>query len=329
MSAAVLEIEDLHVSLPTQGGLLRAVRGISLEIRPGETFCLVGESGCGKSVTALAVMGLLPRRAQQTAGRFAVSGRDYAGRPPSARAALRGREVAMIFQDPMTSLNPTLTIRRQMTEGVMYHEGLGGKEAEKRALDLLHRVGVPQPELRLGQYPHQFSGGQRQRIMIAMALMGRPKLLIADEPTTALDVTIQAQILSLLAELRAALGLTLLLITHDLGVVATIADRVAVMYAGRFVEQGSSEAIFGHPLHPYTQGLMGAIPVPGQTPRGAPLETIPGRVPDLLGAVRGCAFRNRCAHRRDACDVDPLPRFKAAPTHEMECVLTPVVEGGR
>ncbi len=323
MSDAVLAIEDLTVSLPTESGMLRAVRGISLEIRRGETFCLVGESGCGKSVTALAVMGLLPRRAEQNASRFMVAGRDYAGLPPAARHSLRGREVAMIFQDPMTSLNPTLTIRRQMTEGVIYHEGLGRREAEERALHLLHQVGVPQPDLRLGQYPHQFSGGQRQRIMIAMALMGSPKLLIADEPTTALDVTIQAQILALLAELQEALHLTLLLITHDLGVVATIADRVAVMYAGRFVEQGSSEAIFGRPLHPYTQGLMGAIPVPGETPRGTPLSTIPGRVPDLVGAVSGCAFRNRCSQRQEACAEDPLPIFKASSSHEMECVLEP------
>ncbi|MFT3689591.1 ABC transporter ATP-binding protein [Paenirhodobacter sp.] len=297
----LLDLRNLRITIPTARGDLNAVRGVDLTLAAGETLCLVGESGCGKSLTAMTLIGLGPKIARTTADRFGLLGQDMAGQKPRAWNALRGRGLSMIFQDPMTSLNPTLTVGRQLTEGVIRTEGLSRRVAEARAIDLLERVGIARAGQRLGQYPHQFSGGQRQRLMIAMALMSNPKFLIADEPTTALDVTIQAQILTLLAGLQRDLGLGLLLITHDLGVVAAIADRVAVMYAGRIVEEGPAAAIFRAPAHPYTAGLMAAIPVPGRTPRGTPLPAIPGRVPGLIGAVTGCAFRDRCARALPVC----------------------------
>ena len=321
MSAPVLDVVDLRISIPLEKGLLNAVRGVSFSVHPDETLCVVGESGCGKSLSALAVMGLLPRRAIRTAKRLELNGDDLLRRSTRELAALRGRDMAMIFQDPMTSLNPTLTVGRQLTEGAMCHEQLSRRAAAERATDLLDRVGIAQAGSRLGQFPHQFSGGQRQRIMIAMALMGRPKLLVADEPTTALDVTIQAQILALLGDLRAEFGLSLLLITHDLGVVASIADRVAVMYAGRIVEQGSSAAVFGEPTHPYTQGLLAAIPIPGVTEAGAELAAIPGRVPELIGDVEGCAFRDRCSLAEPSCARSPIPTRRPGEDHAVECVL--------
>ncbi|WP_138466940.1 ABC transporter ATP-binding protein [Poseidonocella sp. HB161398] len=318
MSEPLLDLEDLRISFPAGPERLNAVRGLDLRIGAGETLCLVGESGCGKSLTAMSLMGLLPREAQVGAGRFRLLGRDMARARPRDWAGLRGRGLSMIFQDPMTSLNPVLGVGRQLTEGVIATGGLSRAAAEARAVELLERVGIARAASRLGQYPHQFSGGQRQRLMIAMALMSRPRLLIADEPTTALDVTIQAQILRLLAELQRDLGLGLLLITHDLGVVAAIADRVAVMYAGRIVETGPAADIFNAPAHPYTRGLMAAIPVPGRTPRGALLPAIPGRVPGLTGRLEGCAFRERCSVAVPACAVRaPQP----AGAHRTECHL--------
>ena len=275
MTDMMLDIRDLRVSLPTERGLLNAVRGVDLQIARGQTLCLVGESGCGKSLTATSIMGLLPRQAQVTTDRFEMAGQDLTRKPAAGLARMRGRDVAMIFQDPTSALNPTLTVGRQLTEGVMRSEKLSRRAAEARAVEMLERVGISNPAARLAQYPHGFSGGQRQRIMIASALMGRPKLLIADEPTTALDVTIQAQILQLLGELQADLGLSILLITHDLGVVAAIADDVAVMYAGRIVERAPARDLFVRPRHPYTRGLLAAIPVPGVTPRGSALPAIP------------------------------------------------------
>ena len=239
----MLDIRNLKVSIPTDRGMLNAVRGVDLQIAEGETLCLVGESGCGKSLTATSIMGLLPRYAKVTSDRFDMAGQDLTTKTDAKLAKLRGRDVAMIFQDPTSALNPTLTIGRQLTEGVMRHENLTRKEADARAIEMLDRVGIANPAARLTQYPHGFSGGQRQRIMIASALMGRPKLLIADEPTTALDVTIQAQILQLLGELQADLGLSILLITHDLGLVAETVDRAMVMYAGRIVESGPVDAL--------------------------------------------------------------------------------------
>ena len=325
---ALLEVQDLAVTIPVDSGDLQAVRGVSFNVYPGETFCLVGESGCGKSLTALAIMGLLPSRAQLRARVLRYAGRELRGLQWRAMADLRGNEIAMIFQDPMTSLNPTLTVGRQLIEGLVRHTGTGPQVARDQAIALLERVGIADPRKRLDQYPHQFSGGQRQRIMIAMALMCRPKLLIADEPTTALDVTIQAQILALLAELRREMNLALLLISHDLGIVARIADRVAVMYAGRIVEEGPVAAVFAEPGHPYTRGLIGAIPIPGWTAPGSRLVAIAGRVPELVGVVCGCAFRDRCTEVRPSCALDPVPEQLPASGHRYACCLAPGWRGG-
>lgn len=320
MIETILDIQSLRVSLPTDRGVLNAVRGVDLQIKRGQTLCLVGESGCGKSLTAMSIMGLLPRYAQVTSDRFEMVGQDLSKKTEAKLAKMRGRDVAMIFQDPTSALNPTLTIGRQLTEGVMRSEGLSRKEADARAIELLDRVGISNPAARLTQYPHGFSGGQRQRIMIASALMGRPRLLIADEPTTALDVTIQAQILQLLGELQSDLGLSMLLITHDLGVVAAIATEVAVMYAGRIAECASASDLFATPMHPYTKGLLAAIPVPGVTPRSCELPAIPGRVPGLIGTMNGCAFRDRCAHSLSRCADDPVPQYYSGTGRFVECV---------
>jgi peptide/nickel transport system ATP-binding protein len=320
--SSLLAVEDLRVDLPTSAGLLHAVRGIDLALDAGETLCLVGESGCGKSMTALALMGLLPRGAQRTARRCAVLGENLLGASEQRMADLRGNRLAMIFQEPMTSLNPSYTIGNQLEEVWLRHRGGGRGRARERAVFLLERVGISGATGRLGQYPHQLSGGLRQRVMIAMALMCEPALIIADEPTTALDVTIQAQILRLLAELRAEFGLGLLLITHDLGVVARIADRVAVMYAGEIVETGTAADLFATPLHPYTQGLLRCVPVPGRTRRGAPLGVIPGLVPTPIGALIGCQFRNRCPHAFAACEIGVEP-IDLGPGRTYRCLIEP------
>ena len=326
MSDLMMDIANLHVSLPTERGMLNAVRGIDLRVARGRTLCLVGESGCGKSLTAMAIMGLLPRYARTSADRMSIAGHDLTTGHRAGIKRLRGREIAMIFQDPSTSLNPTLTAGRQLTEAVMHSEGISRKEADRRAVDLLDRVGLPDPAGRLRQYPHEFSGGQRQRIMIAAALMGRPKLLIADEPTTALDVTIQAQILDLLRELQHDLDLSMMLITHDLGVVAHVATDVAVMYAGRIAEYAPAHNLFAAPRHPYTRGLIRAIPVPGETPRGTELPAIPGRVPSLIGRIDGCAFRDRCPLTIAECASDPIARADIGPGHFAECLRADEIE---
>ena len=325
---ALLEVENLRVSLATARGRLDAVRGIDLRVRKGTTLCLVGESGCGKSMTALALMGLLPRIATRSADRIVFDGQDLAagGSAAGARATmagLRGRRIGMIFQEPMTSLNPAFTIGDQLTEGVRRSMGLSDAQARERAVAMLARVGIANGAERLRQYPHQLSGGLRQRVMIAMALMPEPDLLIADEPTTALDVTIQAQILRLLQTLRREAGIALLLVTHDLGVVAQMADEVAVMYAGQIVERGPVADVFGAPSHPYTRGLMNCVPVPGRTAPGAMLGTIAGTVPSLIGELRGCAFRARCPQARADCE-GPIPwQARAADPggHGRLCVL--------
>jgi peptide/nickel transport system ATP-binding protein len=309
MSEPVLSLDNLTVDIRTEDGILHAVRGLSLEVRASETVCLVGESGCGKSMTSLAIMGLLPRSATAKADRFRLAGRDLAAGRPADIAALRGVTAGMIFQEPMTALNPSYTIGDQLTEVHRHHLKSSPAEAEARALELLGLVGIANAKQRLGQYPHQLSGGLRQRIMIAMALMCAPQLLIADEPTTALDVTIQAQILKLLIDIQKELGLGLLLITHDLGVVARIATRVNVMYAGRIVESGTAADVFRQPRHPYTRGLMGCLPVPGKTLPGARLGVIPGSVPSLIGEVRGCAFAARCPQAEARCST-PVPIWR-------------------
>ena len=314
--SALLEIDDLRV---TFGGTA-AVRGISLTVEKGETHCLVGESGCGKSVTSLAVMGLLAKGGKREAARLSFAGEDIREYDEKRMSRLRGDRMAMIFQEPMTSLNPAYTVGSQMTEVLRRHRGTPRAQAVDRAVELLTRVGITAPGLRLGQFPHQLSGGLRQRVMIAMALMCDPELLIADEPTTALDVTVQAQILRLLAELQKDLGLGILLITHDLGIVARVADRVSVMYAGEVVESAPTAELFRTPRHPYTRGLLSCVPVPGKVKRGDPLGSIPGVVPRIPPGFSGCGFRDRCSFAEAAC-AGPLPRRDVGPAHEALCIL--------
>lgn len=302
----VLSIEGLKVDIHTGGGVLHAVRGISFDVKRGQTLCLVGESGCGKSMATLALMGLLPRQATRTVSRFTFQGQDIRAAGKRQINALRGNKMAMIFQEPMTALNPAYTIGDQLMEHYVLHRRASQAQARERAIELLEKVGISSAGRRLGQYPHQLSGGLRQRVMIAMALMCGPELLIADEPSTALDVTIQAQILRLLADLQAELGIAMILITHDLGIVARIADQVAIMYAGEIVEEGEAAQIFDGPHHPYTLGLMRCIPIPGRTEPGGKLGTIPGMVPSLIGPQQGCAFRDRCAYAQPCC-ADAIP----------------------
>lgn len=318
----VLDITGLTVDIATPRGTLHVVRDVSLHVKRGETLCIVGESGCGKSMTSLAIMGLLPKSAKRSSTRFKFLGEDISQASKGHINALRGNKMAMIFQEPMTALNPAYTIGEQLTEHYRHHLKATEADAQARAVSLLEKVGIASAAQRLGQYPHQLSGGLRQRVMIAMSLMCNPELLIADEPSTALDVTIQAQILRLLADLQKELGIAMVLITHDLGVVARIADRVAVMYAGQIVEQGSAADIFSAPQHPYTRGLISCIPIPGRTIPGGKLGTIPGVVPSLLGDMAGCAFRDRCAFARDAC-AGSIPVRQAPQGHQWRCVLEP------
>ena len=320
MSERVLTVEDLRVALPVPAGTLHAVQGVSFHVDRGETLCIVGESGCGKSLTALAIMDLLPAHAERTAARLELEGQSLIGVGERAMSDIRGNRMAMIFQEPMTSLNPAYSIGDQLQEPLLRHKRVSRREARARAIELLERVGITAAGSRLKQYPHQLSGGLRQRVMIAMALMCQPALILADEPTTALDVTIQAQILHLLAELQREFAMGLVLITHDLGIVARIATRVVVMYAGEVVEAGSASAIFSAPQHPYTRGLLACIPVPGRTRRGAPLGTIPGLVPSLVGNIDGCHFARRCPHVLDACRTAPVPLETAADSHRVRCI---------
>jgi peptide/nickel transport system ATP-binding protein len=315
---AVLEVEGLSVDIATPRGPLRAVRDVSFAVARGETLCIVGESGCGKSITSLAVMSLLQAAATRRAKKLALLGEDLLNATPKRVNALRGNRMAMIFQEPMTALNPAYTIGNQLIEVYLQHRGGGEAKARERAIELLGKVGIASAAERLGQYPHQLSGGLRQRVMIAMALMCGPELLIADEPSTALDVTIQAQILRLLADLQKDLGIAMVLITHDLGVVARIAHRVAVMYAGEIVEEGTAERIFASPRHPYTRGLLSCIPVPGRIERGGRLGTIAGVVPSLVGEIRGCSFRERCACTRAECEAAVPVQNEGA--HRWRCI---------
>jgi peptide/nickel transport system ATP-binding protein len=315
---AVLDVQDLGVDIATPRGPLHAVRGVSFAVRRGETLCIVGESGCGKSITSLAIMSLLPAAARRRARRLSLLGEDLLHAPASRVNALRGDRMAMIFQEPMTALNPAYTIGNQLMESYLVHCAGGQAKARERAIELLGKVGIASAGERLGQFPHQLSGGLRQRVMIAMALMCGPELLIADEPSTALDVTIQAQILRLLADLQKDLGIAMILITHDLGVVARIAHRVAVMYAGEIVEEGAAEQVFASPRHPYTRGLLSCIPVPGRTERGGRLGTIAGVVPSLVETVVGCSFRERCGYARLECAA-AIP-LREADGHRWRCI---------
>jgi peptide/nickel transport system ATP-binding protein len=322
-AGSILEVRDLSVDIPVPDGMLHPVQGVSFDVGRGETFCIVGESGCGKSLTSLAIMDLLPRKATKSASRLNFGGQSLVGLSERQMSDIRGNKMAMIFQEPMTSLNPAFSIGNQLEEALLRHDKTASRrDARDRAMYLLERVGITAAKNRLTQYPHQLSGGLRQRVMIAMALMCGPDLIIADEPTTALDVTIQAQILYVLAELQDEFQMGLLLITHDLGVVARIATRIAVMYAGQIIETGTAKQIFGRPIHPYTQGLLDCIPVPGKTARGSELGSIPGIVPSLIGETLGCHFAERCPRAIEAChttDLDLTPGDE--PDHLYRCLL--------
>ena len=301
----LLRVDHLVTSFRTPRGRLRAVDGVSLSVARGQTVCVAGESGCGKSVTALSVMGLLPDAAQVEGGCVRFGGVDVLALSPAERRGLRGRSMAMIFQEPMTALNPVLTIGHQIAEVFAIHGTAGRREAREKVLALLRQVKIPDPERRYDAYPHQLSGGMKQRVMIAMALANRPELLIADEPTTALDVTIQAQVLHLLRELQRELGTGIVFVTHDLAVVAEIADRVVVMYGGRVVEQGGVADVLERPAHPYTLGLLAARPRPGQTRHdGHRLAVIPGSVPSPFEAIAGCRYQARCPRAQARCRAD-------------------------
>lgn len=317
----LLSVEDLRVRFWTSRGLVHAVNGISFDVRRGETLGLVGESGCGKSVTALATMGILPRAARIASGSIKLEGRELLGLSERGWRRVRGDEIAMIFQDPMTSLNPVLTIGAQLREAIEEHLDLDRKAATRRAIELLDQVGIPSAASRLKNYPHQFSGGMRQRVMIAMALACEPKLLIADEPTTALDVTIQAQILDLLRELVAQRDTALVLITHDLGVVAGTCERVQVMYAGTLVEAGTADQLFSSPRHPYTLGLLQSVPRL-DLGRRQPLRPIPGAPRNMLSEPDACPFAPRCRYRIERCTAE-LPLLEPLDTGQRAACFNP------
>jgi oligopeptide/dipeptide ABC transporter ATP-binding protein len=316
--APLLSVQDLRVHFWTGSGTVHAVNGISFDIGPGETLGIVGESGCGKSVTALALLGLLPRAGRVRSGSATFDGRDLLRLKQRALRRVRGRQIAMIFQDPMTSLNPVLTIGRQIREPLETHFGMNRKAASARAAELLDRVGIPSPDARLSDYPHQFSGGMRQRAMIAMALACRPKIMIADEPTTALDVTIQAQILALLRELVAEERTALVLITHDLGVVAGMCERVNVMYAGMFMETGSADQLFASPRHPYTLGLLQSVPRLDAARRSR-LQPIEGAPRDMLQPPSACPFQPRCRYEVEESRLEVPPLVEIEPGHKVAC----------
>ena len=319
MSEPLLSIEKLKTEFHTQDGVVRAVDGVSLDISPGDTLGIVGESGCGKSVTQLSFLGLIPSPPGRIAGgRALFKGRNLLEMKPSELRKIRGNDISVIFQDPMTSLNPFLRISRQMTEGLETHRGMSRAEALARAIDLLRKVGIPSPEKRVHSFPHQFSGGMRQRVMIAMALACDPALLIADEPTTALDVTIQAQILELLKEVQKDTGTAIIMITHDLGVVAGMCSRIAVMYAGRIVEKAATPDLFARPLHPYTYALLQSIPRLDKTEKGR-LFSISGLPPDLIHNPAGCNFQPRCPFAVQRCKTDDPQLRDSGPGREIAC----------
>lgn len=319
MSEPLLEIRDLKVSFFTLTGEVQAINRVSLQVHAGEVFGLVGETGCGKTVTGLAVLGLVPQPGRVTAGQILFKGRDLLCLSARQWQRMRGGEIAMVFQNPSTSLNPTFTIGSQLMRVIRLHQGGNRQQALTRALELLEAVGLPDATRLLHTYPHQLSGGMLQRVMIAMALSSRPSLLIADEPTTALDVTIQAQILALLLDLQHRFGLTLMLITHDLGIIAETCDRVAVLYAGQVAEVGPTAEIFCRPCHPYTQGLIAAVPRHDRDV--GYLAAIPGTVPSNPGSIRHCLFAPRCAQARPRCWQDQPTRFAVGPDHQVACFL--------
>jgi oligopeptide/dipeptide ABC transporter ATP-binding protein len=320
VTAPVLEVEDLVVAFDTDEGQLRAVDGIAFTLEKGRVLGVVGESGSGKSVTALAILGLLPEpQGRVLRGRVLLDGKDIVHESEALLQKVRGRRIAMIFQEPMTALDPLMRVGDQIAEGLRHHLRLSAGDARARAIALLGKVGIPAPAERIDSYPHELSGGMRQRVMIASAIACEPSVLLADEPTTALDVTIQAQILALLDDLRRELGMSVVLITHDLGVVADIADDVVVMYAGRVVERANKDALFARPLHPYTRGLLESVPGFGENASKRRLPTIRGLVPDLRHLPKGCRFRDRCDRAIDRCaEVDPP--LEAVADHLVACI---------
>ena len=319
---ALLEVDNLRTHFRTPGGIVRAVDGLSFHVEEGEVLAIVGESGCGKSVTAMSVLRLIPDPPGRSAGAIRYQGRNLLELPEADMRRIRGNEISMIFQEPMTSLNPVLTIGRQIGETLILHQGLDKAAAMKRAVDSLKLVGIPEPERRVTQYPHELSGGMRQRVMIAMALACSPKLLIADEPTTALDVTVQAQILDLMRQLKARIGSAIILITHDLGVVAEMAQRVVVMYGGRKVEEAPVNALFANPRHPYTRALLGSVPKldpqDGSVAKTR-LDEIPGVVPSLRDPIPGCIFAPRCNFATDRCRSSYPPLEAKGGGHAVAC----------
>ncbi|HEU0082921.1 MAG TPA: ABC transporter ATP-binding protein [Bradyrhizobium sp.] len=322
-AAPLIEIERLRVVFHGDGGrITHAVDSVDLSVANGATLGLVGESGCGKSVTSLAIMGLLPKGSAEVSGSVRFDGFDLLHVPDQTLRDLRGDRLAMIFQEPMTSLNPGFTIGEQIVETILRHRGGSRRQARERAIELLRRVHIPSPERRVDDYPHKLSGGMRQRVMIAMALACDPMLLIADEPTTALDVTLQAQILELMRELKAASGAAIILITHDLGVVAEVCDEVAVMYAGEIVERGAVDELFAFPQHPYTVGLLGSIP--RLDARADHLATIEGMVPNMSAPPHGCRFAPRCPFASEECVAAPPPMLEVSPGHWSRCIKAPL-----
>ena len=320
MSKKLLEVKNMHVSIHTDSGVIQAVRGVSFDLYESETLAIVGESGSGKSITNKAIMGLLPIGGRIDEGEVILNGRDISHFSEKEMNTIRGAEISMIFQDPLTSLNPTMTVGNQITEMLMLHKpNMTPEQRKSRALELLDMVGIPNPAERFGQYPHQFSGGMRQRVMISIALACEPQILIADEPTTALDVTIQAQILELMKKLQKKVNTSIIIITHNLGVVSSMADRVQVMYGGRFVESGVLDEVFYETKHPYTKGLMDSIP--NMQLSNQKLYSIPGTPPDLISPPHGCPFAARCSHCMKVCEKFPPAEFQFSETHKASCWL--------
>ncbi|PLR96821.1 ABC transporter ATP-binding protein [Bacillus sp. T33-2] len=323
MAQTILEVNNLVTKFKTAGGEVAAVRGISFSLDKGETLCIVGESGCGKSITALSVMGLLAGNASSE-GSIEFNGKNLLELKHDQMRKIRGNEISMIFQEPMTALNPTFTVGFQLREPLMIHRKLSKKEAHQKGIDLLRQVGIPLPEKRMEQYPHELSGGMRQRVMIAIALACNPQLLIADEPTTALDVTVQAQILDLMNDLKDEFETSVIMITHDMGVVAEVADRVIVMYAGEIIEEGDVETIFTNPQHPYTKGLLSSVP--NVDDPHFKLNPIPGTLPNLNEQISGCRFHPRCPFAMEKCLSSAPERFEKTDSHAVRCWLQEVDE---
>ena len=315
----LLQAESLTVRFEAPDGPFDVVRDVSFAVRPGRTFCLVGESGCGKSMTARALLGLVPEPGRLAGGRILFQGDDLATLPEKSMERVRGRDIGMIFQEPMTSLNPVIRVGDQVAEGLIQHTGMSKAQAQKQVLDMFRKLGIPDPESRISDYPHQFSGGMKQRVVIAIAMICNPDIIIADEPTTALDVTIQAQIMELMKSLQVNDHKSIILITHNMGLVAEMADEVCVMYMGRVMEFGSLEDIFENPSHPYTQALLRSVPVLGLA-EGQELGTIPGITPNPAELGPGCEFAGRCPFCQERCKEKDIPRFEVSPGHYVRCL---------